>query len=160
MTGRVNIPSTIKDSAYRYTMPVMKLKQESRLNGAKTNITNLTDVANALRVPESAILKYFCAEVGANSEGTSIIKGTHTEADLAERLDKFIIKYVLCSKCKYPEIAHEVQKKDLVAVCNACGSSKKLDSQHKAGKQLMKEIPTFYSANPEFKGKQKTAENE
>ena len=56
-------------------MPAMKLKQVSRLNGVKTDVTNLTEVAAALRVPESAILKYFCSEVGANSEGTSIVKG-------------------------------------------------------------------------------------
>jgi len=30
----------------------MILKQESRLNGVKTNIYNLKDVANALRVPD------------------------------------------------------------------------------------------------------------
>lgn len=53
----------------------MKLKQVSRLNGVKTDVTNLTEVAAALRVPESAVLKYFCSEVGANSEGTSIVKG-------------------------------------------------------------------------------------
>lgn len=58
-------------------MPAMKLKQESRLNGVKTNVTNLSDVAAALRVPDSAILKYFCSEVGANSEGVSIVKGSH-----------------------------------------------------------------------------------
>ena len=45
--------------AFRYKMPLMILKQESRLNGVKTNITNLPEVARALRVPESAILKYF-----------------------------------------------------------------------------------------------------
>lgn len=49
-------------------MPKMVLKQESRLNGVKTNITNLTEVANALRVPPAAVIKYFCAEVGANQE--------------------------------------------------------------------------------------------
>jgi translation initiation factor 5 len=53
---------------FRYTMPKMVLKQESRLNGVKTNITNLTEVANALRVPPAAVIKYFCAEVGANQE--------------------------------------------------------------------------------------------
>ena len=56
-------------------MPQMRLSQESRLNGVKTNITNLPDVARALRVPESSILKFFCVEVGANSEGTTIVKG-------------------------------------------------------------------------------------
>ena len=72
----------------RYKMPQMKLSQESRLNGVKTNITNLPDVARALRIPESAILKYFCVEVGANSEGTSIVKGQHTLADLSQKLEK------------------------------------------------------------------------
>ena len=69
-------------------MPAMKLKQESRLNGVKTNVTNLGDVAGALRVPESAILKYFCSEVGANSEGTSIVKGQHTQEAFRVLLDK------------------------------------------------------------------------
>jgi hypothetical protein len=63
-------------------MPVMVLKQESRLNGVKTNVTNLKDVANALRVPDQVIIKYFCAEVGANQEQDSIVKGQHTLENL------------------------------------------------------------------------------
>lgn len=66
----------------------MTLKQESRLNGVKTNITNLADVAFALRVPDSAIIKYFCAEVGANQEQTSIVKGDHKYGTLLTLLDK------------------------------------------------------------------------
>ena len=59
----------------------------------------------------------------------------------------------MCSKCKYPECVLEVQKKDLISTCNACGVQRKLDTTHKAGKQLLKDIPTFYANNPEFKGK-------
>jgi len=33
-------------------MPKMVLKQESRLNGVKTNVFNLDEIAKALRVPE------------------------------------------------------------------------------------------------------------
>jgi translation initiation factor 5 len=73
---------------FRYTMPVMVLKQESRLNGVKTNVTNLKDVANALRVPDQVIIKYFCAEVGANQEQDSIVKGQHTLENLQKILDK------------------------------------------------------------------------
>jgi hypothetical protein len=69
-------------------------------------------------------------------------------------LDKFIAKYVLCGKCKYPEVAHNAQKKELVAICNACGYAKKMDVMHKAGKQLFKDIPNYYKNNPEFRGKQ------
>ena len=40
----------------RYKMPKMILKQESRLNGVKTNIFNLDEVAKALRVPDEGNL--------------------------------------------------------------------------------------------------------
>lgn len=136
MTQYVCIPQKKNDDPnYRYKMPQMKLSQESRLNGVKTNITNLVDVARALRVPESSILKYFCAEVGANAEGTTIVKGQHTLPDLARHLDKFIMKYVCCKKCKLPEITHEVVKKNLIGVCRSCGNTdSKMDTMHKAGK--------------------------
>lgn len=74
----ITIPSGIDDPSYRYKMPKMQLKQESRLNGVKTNVWNVEDVASALRVPSSAIMKYLCAELGANQEQTSIIKGDHS----------------------------------------------------------------------------------
>ena len=136
MTTYVCIPTTKNDDPnYRYKMPQMKLRQESRLNGAKTNVTNLPDVARAWRVPESAILKYLCVEVGANNEGTTIVKGTHTLQDLERHLNKFIMKYVCCKKCKLPEITHEVNKKNLIGVCRSCGTTdSKMDNVHKAGK--------------------------
>ena len=122
-------------------MPAMKLSKESRLNGVKTNVTNLTDVAAALRVPGSAIIKWFCSKVGANSEGTSIIKGEHREPDLRVHLDTFIGKYVCCDNCKYPELAYQIKgKKNLVGVCNSCGKEKQLDTQDKAGKNMFNEI--------------------
>ena len=68
MTQQLTIPSGIKDPSYRYKMPMMDLRQESRLNGAKTNIFNLEDVAQALRVPSIAIMKFLCSELGANME--------------------------------------------------------------------------------------------
>jgi len=107
-------------------MPKMILKQESRLNGVKTNIFNLDEVAKALRVPEEgmplinsksslAIIKYMCAELGASKEKKTIIKGQHNYETLLKTLDKydissfthttyrFIEKYLLCQKCSYPE---------------------------------------------------------
>ena len=113
----------------------MKLRQESRLNGVKTNISNLPDVARALRVPESALLKYFCVEVGANPEGQTIVKGEHRLEDLERHLNKFIMKWVCCKKCKLPEITHEVTKKKLIGVCRGCGNTdNNMDNIHKAGK--------------------------
>lgn len=116
----------------------MVLKQESRLNGVKTNIFNLDEVAKALRVPEEAIIKYWCAELGASKEKKSILKGQHNFETLQKFLDKFIEKYLLCQKCKYPETTMYVIKKNLQSKCRACGNINNLDSNHRAGAQLMK----------------------
>ena len=87
----------------------------------KTNVVNLIEIAQALRVPDAALLKYFCKELGANSEGTTVIKGIHQVSDLALHLDKFILKFVCCTKCKYPELSYHKQgKKQLIAKCFAC----------------------------------------
>ena len=51
-------------------------------------MVNLIEIANALRVPDSALLKYFCKELATNSEGNTIIKGIHQVNDLAVHLDK------------------------------------------------------------------------
>ena len=69
-------------------MPKMQLKTEARGNGIKTNIWNLEDVAEHLRVPSIAIIKFFCAELGANMEKDSIIKGDHDYDKLLTHLDK------------------------------------------------------------------------
>jgi len=136
----ITIPSGIDDPSYRYKMPKMQLKQESRLNGVKTNIWNLEDVAAALRVPGSAIMKWMCAELGANAEQTSIIKGNHDYKIMLKHLDKFITKYVLCPNCKYPELKRFVDGKDLKSQCNSCGNTGSHDSLHKAGKEIIKQI--------------------
>lgn len=69
--------------------------------------------------------------------------GSHDYASLLKGLDKFIHNYVLCKKCNYPELVYKVEKKDLFGKCNSCSTIRKLDAQHKAGKQLLKEVPTF-----------------
>jgi len=101
----------------------MVLKQESRLNGVKTNIFNIEDVAQALRVPSIAIMKYMCSELGANMEQTSIVKGDHNYDVMLKQLDRFIDKYVLCKRCRYPELRMELTGKDLKSACNSCGAS-------------------------------------
>lgn len=69
--------------------------------------------------------------------------GQHAYEQLLKTLDKFIHSYVLCKKCNYPELQYKVDKKDLFGKCNSCSNLRRLDNQHKAGKQLLKDVPTF-----------------
>ena len=122
-------------------MPKMVLKQESRLNGVKTNVFNIEDVASALRVPSKAIMKYLCSELGANMEQASIIKGKHAYDVMLKHLDKFIEKYVICKNCKYPELMRFIEgKNDLKSKCNSCGHSQSHDAMHQAGKVLINHL--------------------
>lgn len=118
-------------------MPKMQLKNESRLNGVKTNIFNIEDVAEHLRVPSIAIMKYLCHELGANMEQTSIIKGAHKYETMLKHLDKFIEKFVLCKGCHYPELRMYLEGKDLKSTCNSCGKVNNHNSQDKAGKAFV-----------------------
>ena len=115
----------------------MALKNESRLNGIKTNIVNIEDVSDHLRVPSIAIMKYLCSELGANMEQTSIIKGDHKYANMLKHLDAFIKKFVLCKGCNYPELRMFVEGKDLKSTCNSCGKLNTHNSMDKAGKAFI-----------------------
>ncbi len=137
-------------------MPKMTLKQESRLNGVKTNIFNIEDVADHLRVPSIAIMKYLCSELGANMEQTSIIKGQHKYDTMLKHLDKFIEKFVLCKGCHYPELKMFVEAKDLKSTCNSCGKTNNHNSQDKAGKAIINYLKMGGATTVDITQKDKT----
>ena len=61
--------------------------------------------------------------------------------DMLTLSDRFIEKYLLCSKCKYPETTMYIKQKRLMSKCRACGTENTLDDTHRAGTQLMKNLP-------------------
>ena len=142
----ITIPSGIKDPSYRYKMPKMDLKQESRLNGAKTCIFNIDDVAKHLRVPAQSIMKWFSSEFGAPLKGDSTISGHINYGETLPKLDKYIEKYVICKNCKYPELTYYVEgskkQAELKSKCNSCGTRNTLDTQSQAGKVLLQDALT------------------
>jgi len=142
------IPSYIKDPMYRYKMSQMKLKIEGRGNGIKTNIVNLTEIADDLRVPPLYALKFLGIEHGSQvkmSETgtgvTAILNGSFTEPQLRPTMDKFIEKYVLCQKCKLPEIVIAVENGKVTYSCNGCGGKGQLDNNHKLAKLIVQNPP-------------------
>ncbi len=146
----LNIPSTINDPKYRYRMPKMQVKIESKGNGIKTNIVNLGDVAKHLRTNEQYILKFFgfekasqttFKEAGGKNNTNYIINGDFSEEDLRKVLDKFIEKYVCCPKCKLPEMHLQVQGEKINGKCDSCPFVGELDSKHKLATFIIKNPP-------------------
>lgn len=154
----VPIPSTVQDPNYRWVMPRMQIKQESRLNGAKVNIVNVEDVGKSLRVPGDVIMKFMCADLGAAQEKKSIIKGDHKQDVLIKTLDKFIEKFLLCQKCSYPEIVFGVANStkkggDLVAKCRSCGNNNKVEKSGKVSSFMVKYLKSNEAADEVGKDK-------
>jgi len=142
------IPSYIEDPMYRYKMPPMILKVEGKGNGIKTNIVNLGEVAEALRVPAEYPLKFLGMEQGSQTtfkqtggDLITIVNGNFQYENLKKSLDKFIEKYVLCNKCKLPEIAMSVVNKIVMGRCNACGWDGQMDNKHRLATIIIKNPP-------------------
>ena len=141
----INIPSYNEDPSYRYKMPRLVTKIEGRGNGIKTNIVNMASVASAIKSPASYVTKFFGCELGAQSRWEdatekSIVNGAHDQQEMQKLLDKFLDKYVLCYKCKLPELDMAVTKGLIHAKCAACGWSGNLDNAHK--------VSTFIVGHP------------
>jgi len=144
----VNIPRSIDDQYYRYKMPALEAKVESRGNGIKTVIVNIADIAKALARPATYPVRYIGYTLGALvdiNEDTNryIVNGKHSEEDLSALLDGFIDKYVLCKQCGNPETILSVSKDQsfLRLKCKACGGVTKVDALDNIGKFIAKNPP-------------------
>lgn len=143
----VNIIRNNSDAFYRYKMPKLLSKIEGKGNGIKTVIPNMEDIARSLSRPPSYPTKFFGCELGAQvqmDDKTSryIVNGAHEAARLAELLDSFIKKFVLCPDCGNPETDMSVDKKENIWLdCKACGSHRMVDMHHKLVTFILKNPP-------------------
>lgn len=72
---------------------------------------------------------------------TTIINGEFSYEQLSKALDKFINKYVLCPRCKYPEFVLRVRKGIVCGKCDSCGERAKCDNLHKFASYIIKNPP-------------------
>ncbi|POY72794.1 hypothetical protein BMF94_4203 [Rhodotorula taiwanensis] len=153
MAATVNIRRDVRDSFYRYKMPVLLTKIEGKGNGIKTVFPNMADVARALNRPASYPTKYFGCELGAQATFNDdteryIVNGAHDQNRMRELLDGFIDRFVLCQSCKNPETELLVSRDGYItADCKACGYHGDIDMRHK--------LTTFISKNPPKKAGKK-----
>ena len=95
-------------------------------------------------------MKFIGRELGSNTEikaNSYLINGSHTVDKMQEVLDKFIKKYVLCPKCKLPEIHGKIsikkEKGEIRCLCRSCGALSKLDSTHDFASYIKRSPPPY-----------------
>lgn len=130
------------DASYRYKMPKLGTKVEGRGNGIKTVVVNMVDIAKALHVNPGYPTKFFGIELGAQSKFNkkterAIVNGQHEAQDLAKLLTKFIDSFVLCPRCRLPEIKLAI-KSNIKYDCAACGDNGVLPTNHRLSGYIVK----------------------
>lgn len=119
-------------------------KVEGSGNGIKTKIPNLKDIAKDLHREPADILKIFGFELGAvtiknDDTDTYIVNGKFSANELADKLDLFIDKFVLCGSCKNPETLIVPSKGGVSLRCISCGNETICDPKHKLTDFIVKD---------------------
>ena len=124
------------DPSYRYKMPKLSCQNAGRGNGSFTFLLNINDVSKSLGHPPCLLLKYIGTVLGAGTNSSKLsVTGHHKQKDLQKIIFSYIDNFVLCPKCKIPELTPEIigkkKRKSIKVKCSACGYYDKLNGSNK-----------------------------
>jgi len=120
------------EKAYR-SLPEKAKKHErfeipqtlSFIEGTRTIIKNLDEIANALSRPKEEIFTYLLKELasrGTLSPGKDVIERALKPEVIDEKINDYAHKYVLCWECGKPDTRIEEFEKMKIIKCSACGA--------------------------------------
>ena len=105
----------------RFEIPNIK----GHLEGAKTVLSNFTQIADAFNRQPEHMLKYVLRELATpgSFRGGAVIMGTRIPASrINEKIRKYAEEFVLCSECGKPD-TKLLRDRDLQQLqCMACGA--------------------------------------
>lgn len=118
--ARDKLPKAISDHA-RFQVPELDVLIE----GKTTVVRNFAEIASAINRDPADILAYLLRELGTagTSEGKRVIfKGRVSTEQIKDRLDSYVLTYVLCSECTRPDTKLVKDGRTLILECDACGA--------------------------------------
>src|SRR3989344_4085920 len=102
-------------------------KIKGHLEGNKTVLANLKQIAKSLHRDESHLLKYLLRELATPGkyEKDRAILGTKVAASIInKKIKTYASEYVFCSECNKPETTLVEEKGITYLKCQACGEKK------------------------------------
>ena len=102
-------------------------KIRGHLEGNKTVLANLKQIAKSLHRDENHLLKYLLRELATPGkyEKDRAIFGTKVAASIInKKIKKYASEYVFCSECNKPETTLIEEKGVTYLKCQACGAKK------------------------------------
>jgi translation initiation factor 2 subunit 2 len=118
--ARTQLPEAVTN---RERFEVMKVK--GMLQGNKTILSNLGQIADQLRRPIEHILKYLTKELASKAEykqNYAIFNAKIPSAKINEKIDAYVEAYVMCKQCARPDTTMTKNGSAWMISCQACGA--------------------------------------
>ena len=112
----------------RFELP----KAVGRLEGAKTIITNLPQIAALLRRPIEHMVKYLLKELatpGQMRNGLFVLGAKMPASRINDKIKQYAEEFVFCQKCGKPDTDIKKESGFQMLVCSVCGERKPVKSK-------------------------------
>lgn len=109
------------DERERFVMPKARILPD----GAKTIITNFTEIANKLRRKPDHLLKFILKELATKGElsGTKLtVQGRFRSDVVDKKIELYAKEYVFCQECGKPDTKMIREDRYQFLKCEACGA--------------------------------------
>lgn len=125
--GKKKLPDDIKESA-RFEVPKIK----GSLQGNKTVLSNLIQIAQHIGRNPDHLIKYLSRELGMPAEvkGAFVIfTGKGNSARINEKIEAYTELLVICKECGKPDTELKKQQNIYIMKCQACGARYSITSK-------------------------------
>ncbi|MCK5016368.1 MAG: translation initiation factor IF-2 subunit beta [Candidatus Peribacteraceae bacterium] len=109
------------DSGERFQMPKASIMPA----GARTVITNFTEIASTLRRESDHLQKFLLKELATSGEmqgNRLVVQGRFRSEIVDKKIDLYAKEYVICPDCGKPDTKIAKEDRHLFLKCEACGS--------------------------------------
>ncbi|WP_433624509.1 translation initiation factor IF-2 subunit beta [Halomicrococcus sp. NG-SE-24] len=112
----------IDEGTDRFDVPTPDVRQE----GNVTVYENFQDTLDRLDRDDEHVLKFLQNELGTSAHidesGRARLTGEFDEGRIADAIDEYTERFVLCSECGLPDTKLEREQGALLLRCEACGA--------------------------------------
>jgi len=108
-------------STERFEIP----KIEGHLEGTKTILTNLQQIASYIRRDINHLLKYLQRELATSGKidrNRVILQRKIPSIKINDKIKEYIDEFVICKECKKPDTELQKQDRFVFVHCLACGA--------------------------------------
>ena len=118
--AKQQLPETLRN---RERFEVLKVK--GLLQGNKTVLSNMMQIAEQLQRPIEHLAKYLSKELAAKADlkqGYIIFNAKVPSAKINEKILSYVEIYVMCKQCARPDTSMTKNGSAWVIACQACGA--------------------------------------